>query len=226
MYNLLIQFKNVNFKYEHKTIFKNTNVDIKEGEFLFLVGESGIGKTTFLKMLYYDILPDSGNVIYDKFDSATLDKTDIPNVRQKTGIVFQDFKLLNDRNVFENIALPLNIVGEKSDIIKRKVFDVASMVGLIDKINIKPYDLSGGEQQRVAIARAIVNDPILLIADEPTGNLDPFISIDILKLLLRINMKGTTVIIATHNFELVKKFNNKRILQIKDFHLLDVRVKV
>ena len=200
MYNSLILFNNINFKYEHKTVFHDASIDIKEGEFIFLVGESGIGKTTFLKMIYFDIIPDKGNV--------------------------QDFKLLNDRNIFENIALPLYIAGEKTEVIKRKVFDAASVVGLINKVNDMPYDLSGGEQQRVAIARAIINDPLLLIADEPTGNLDPFISVDILKILLRINMKGTTVLIATHNFELVKKFHNKRILQIKDMKLFDVRVKI
>ena len=226
MYNSLILFNNINFKYEHKTVFHDASIDIKEGEFIFLVGESGIGKTTFLKMIYFDIIPDKGNVVYDKYDSATFDRTDVPKIRQKTGIVFQDFKLLNDRNIFENIALPLYIAGEKTEVIKRKVFDAASVVGLINKVNDMPYDLSGGEQQRVAIARAIINDPLLLIADEPTGNLDPFISVDILKILLRINMKGTTVLIATHNFELVKKFHNKRILQIKDMKLFDVRVKI
>lgn len=225
MYNTLVQFDNVSFSYHSKDIFRNANLEIKENEFIFMVGESGIGKTTLLKMMYFDTIPEKGKVVFDKYDSTTLDETDIPELRQKIGIVFQDFRLLNDRNIFENIALPLYVAGEKREAIKRKVFNVASTVGLINRINERPYDLSGGEQQRVAIARAMINDPSLLIADEPTGNLDPFIAIEIIKLLLKINMSGTSVIIATHNFDIVKRFQNKRIIQIKDFKLFDVRVK-
>lgn len=225
MYNTLVQFENVCFSYQSKEIFRNANLEIKEGEFIFMVGESGIGKTTLLKMMYFDTIPDKGKVVFDKYDSSTLDETEIAELRQKIGIVFQDFRLLNDRNIFENIALPLYIAGEKRESIKRKVFNVASTVGLINRINEKPYELSGGEQQRVSIARAMVNDPSLLIADEPTGNLDPFIAIEIIKLLLKINMSGTSVIIATHNFDIVKRFQNKRIIQIKDLKLFDVRVK-
>jgi len=225
MYNTLVQFNDVSFSYHSKDIFRNANLEIKENEFIFMVGESGIGKTTLLKMMYFDTIPEKGKVIFDKYDSTTLDETDIPELRQKIGIVFQDFRLLNDRNIFENIALPLYVAGEKRESIKRKVFNVASTVGLINRINERPYDLSGGEQQRVAIARAMINDPSLLIADEPTGNLDPFIAIEIIKLLLKINMSGTAVIIATHNFDIVKRFQNKRIIQIKDLKLFDVRVK-
>lgn len=225
MYNTLVQLDDVSFSYHSKEIFRNANLEIKENEFIFMVGESGIGKTTLLKMMYFDTIPEKGKVVFDKYDSTTLDETDIPELRQKIGIVFQDFRLLNDRNIFENIALPLYVAGEKREAIKRKVFNVASTVGLINRINERPYDLSGGEQQRVAIARAMINDPSLLIADEPTGNLDPFIAIEIIKLLLKINMSGTSVIIATHNFDIVKRFQNKRIIQIKDFKIFDVRVK-
>lgn len=225
MYNTILQLKEVDFNYNAKNIFKKTNLEIKEGEFIFLVGESGVGKTTLLKLIYFDLFPVNGTVKFDRFDSVTLDRTDIPLVRQKIGIVFQDFKLLNDRNVFENIALPLYILGEKSEAVRRKVFDVGSLVGLMNRLNEMPYDISGGEQQRVAIARAIVNDPLFLIADEPTGNLDPFIAMDIIKLLMKVNTKGTTVIVATHNFEIVKKFQNRRIIQIKEHSLVDVRVK-
>ncbi|MBN1634508.1 MAG: ATP-binding cassette domain-containing protein [Ignavibacteria bacterium] len=221
----MLQLKEVDFNYNAKNIFKKTNLEIKEGEFIFLVGESGVGKTTLLKLIYFDLFPVNGTVKFDRFDSVTLDRTDIPLVRQKIGIVFQDFKLLNDRNVFENIALPLYILGEKSEAVRRKVFDVGSLVGLMNRLNEMPYDISGGEQQRVAIARAIVNDPLFLIADEPTGNLDPFIAMDIIKLLMKVNTKGTTVIVATHNFEIVKKFQNRRIIQIKEHSLVDVRVK-
>lgn len=225
MYNTIFQLKDVDFNYNSKKIFEKTNLEIKEGEFIFLVGESGVGKTTLLKLIYFDLFPVNGTVKFDRFDSVTLDKTDIPLVRQKIGIVFQDFKLLNDRNVFENIALPLYIMGEKSEAVRRKVFDVGSLVGLMNRLNEMPYDISGGEQQRVAIARAIINDPLFLIADEPTGNLDPFIAMDIIKLLMKVNMKGTTVIVATHNFDIVKRFQDRRIIQIKEHSLVDVRVK-
>ena len=225
MYNTILELKNVDFSYNSKMIFEKTNLEMKEGEFAFLVGESGIGKTTLLKLFYFDLFPVSGTVKFDKFDSDTLDRTDIPLIRRKIGIVFQDFKLLNDRNVFENIALPLYIAGEKGEAVRRKVFEVGSLVGLMNRLNEMPYDISGGEQQRVAIARAIVNDPLFLIADEPTGNLDPFIAMDIIKLLMKVNMKGTTVIVATHNFEIVKRFQNQRIIQIKEHNLFDVRIK-
>lgn len=225
MYNTILQLKDVDFNYNSKNIFEKTNLEIKEGEFIFLVGESGVGKTTLLKLIYFDLFPVKGTLKFDRFDSVTLDRTDIPLVRQKIGIVFQDFKLLNDRSVFENIALPLYILGEKSEAVRRKVFDVGSLVGLMNRLNEMPYDISGGEQQRVAIARAIVNDPLFLIADEPTGNLDPFIAMDIIKLLMKVNTKGTTVVVATHNFDIVKRFRNRRIIQIKDQSLVDVRVK-
>ncbi|MCX7834328.1 MAG: ATP-binding cassette domain-containing protein [Ignavibacteria bacterium] len=225
MYNTILQFKNVKFSYHSKPIFDDANIEIKEGEFVFLVGESGIGKTTMLKLIYFDLFPEKGEIIFDNYKSSELDKSDIPEIRQKLGIIFQDFKLLNDRNVYENIALPLYISGEKKETIKRKVYDVASLVGLMNRLNEMPYDISGGEQQRVAIARALVNDPLFLLADEPTGNLDPFIALDIIKLLLKINMNGTSIIVATHNFEIVKRFQNRRIIQIKDKKLYDVRVK-
>ncbi len=221
----IVKFNNVSFSYPSKDIFKNASLELKEGEFVFLVGESGIGKTTLMKLLYFDLKPDEGTVQLEKYSSTDIDKSSIPELRQRIGIVFQDFKLLNDRNVFENIALPLNISGEKKEYIKKKVYDVASTVGLLNRLNEMPYDLSGGEQQRVVIARSVVNDPILLFADEPTGNLDPFIALDIIKLLLKINMSGTSIIVATHNFDIIKRFKDKRIIQIKDERLFDVRVK-
>ncbi|HPS65551.1 MAG TPA: ATP-binding cassette domain-containing protein [Ignavibacteria bacterium] len=221
----IVKFNNVSFSYPSKDIFKNASLDMKHGEFIFLVGESGIGKTTLMKLLYFDLKPDEGTVQLEKYSSTDIDKSSIPELRQHIGIVFQDFKLLNDRNVYDNIALPLNISGEKKEYIKKKVYDVASTVGLLNRLNEMPYDLSGGEQQRVVIARSVVNDPILLFADEPTGNLDPFIALDIIKLLMKINMSGTSVIVATHNFDIIKRFKDKRIIQIKDERLFDVRVK-
>jgi cell division transport system ATP-binding protein len=222
----MIDLKNIKFSYDNKEVFEDLNLEIRKEDFSFLVGESGIGKSTLLKLMYFDLFPKSGYVKFDTYDSMTIDKKEIPLLRRKIGIVFQDFKLLNDRNVFENIATPLYIALNKKEAVKNKVYDIASQLGLINYLKEMPYDLSGGEQQRVAIARAIVNDPIFLIADEPTGNLDPFISNEIIKLLIDINVKGTTVLVATHNFEIVKRFSDKRILQIKDKKVFDVRVKV
>lgn len=222
----MIRINNLKFSYDTKEIFDDLNVEIRKDDFTFLVGESGIGKSTLLKLLYFELLPKSGYVKFEEFDSATLDKKEIPLIRRKIGIVFQDFKLLNDRNVFENIATPLYITSNKKEAVKKKVYDIASKLGLINYLKEMPYDLSGGEQQRVAIGRAIVNEPVLLIADEPTGNLDPFISNEIIKLLIDINIQGTTVIVATHNFEIVKRFSDKRILQIKDKKVFDVRIKI
>ena len=222
----MIVFDNINFSYPNKEIFNTASTEINKNDFVFLVGESGIGKSTLLKLIYFDIFPSKGKVFFDEFNSSEIDNSEIPLARRKIGIVFQDFKLLFDRNVFENIALPLYILGLKSDLIKKRVFDTASKLGLMETLNELPYNLSGGEQQRVAIARAIIHEPILLIADEPTGNLDPFIAIDIIKLLNDINKTGTTVIIATHNFDIVKKFNDKRIIQIKNKQLFDVRIKM
>jgi len=222
----MITFSNISFSYSNKDVFCDTSLEINKGEFVFIVGESGIGKTTLLKLIYFDAKPKSGFVVFDDYNSNNVDRTEIPVLRRKIGIVFQDFKLLNDRNIFENLAVPLYITGEKKDSIKKRVFDISSKLGLIEYLNIFPYDLSGGEQQRVAIARAMINEPILLIADEPTGNLDPFVAMDIVKLLNDINKTGTTLIMATHNFDIVKKFGDKRILQIKEKKVFDVRLKV
>ncbi|HWQ81997.1 MAG TPA: ATP-binding cassette domain-containing protein [Ignavibacteria bacterium] len=221
----MISFANVTFGYQNKEIFENTSLEVKKGEFVFLVGESGIGKTTLLKLIHFELSPKTGNVTFENYNSGTIDRTEIPMLRRKMGFVFQDFKLLNDRNIFENIAVPLYITGEKKEIIKKKVFDIASKLGLMEHMKDMPFDISGGEQQRAAIARAMITEPVLLLADEPTGNLDPFVALDIMKLLNDINKTGTTMIIATHNFEIVKKFSDKRILQIKDKNLVDVRVK-
>ena len=222
---MIITLNNISFSYPAKEIFNSANLEIKRGEFLFVVGESGIGKTTLLKLLYFNSRPESGEVIFDDYNSSNIDKSEIPFLRRKIGIVFQDFKLLNDRNVFENIAIPLYISSTKKDVIKKRVYDTASKLGLMEHLNEMPYDLSGGEQQRVAIARAVVTEPILLLADEPTGNLDPFVALDIVRLLNDINKAGTTLIMATHNFDIVKKFSDKRIIQVKNKQLFDVRLK-
>lgn len=221
----MIEFQNVSYSYPNKQVFDNIDLKINSGEFVFLVGESGIGKSTLLKLIYLELFPTRGNMVIDNYNSSRIEKKEIPFLRRKLGVVFQDFKILHDRNVFENAAMPLYIEGMKKEFIKRKVYDVLSKVGLIDKVNDMPYDLSGGEQQRLAIARAIINDPIALIADEPTGNLDPFVSVEILKLISEINLFGTAVILSTHNFEIVRKMKDKRIIQIKEKKLFEVRLK-
>jgi cell division transport system ATP-binding protein len=221
----MIEFQNVSYSYPNKQVFDNIELKINAGEFVFLVGESGIGKSTLLKLIYLELFPTRGNMVIDNYNSSRIEKKEIPFLRRKLGVVFQDFKILHDRNVFENAAMPLYIEGLKKEYIKKKVYDVLSKVGLIDKINDMPYDLSGGEQQRLAIARAIINDPIALIADEPTGNLDPFVSVEILKLINEINLFGTAVILSTHNFEIVRKMKDKRIIQIKEKKLFEVRLK-
>jgi cell division transport system ATP-binding protein len=221
----LISFNNVSFFYPKKELFKDVTFKIEKGEFSFLIGESGTGKTTLLRMINMELPPQAGEVNVFNFSSKTIKKPEIPVVRRKIGFVFQDYKLLNDRDVFDNVALPLYLAGEKPDIIKKKVFNILNEVGIFDSYRKMPLELSGGEQQRVSIARAMVNEPYILIADEPTGNLDPFVSFEIIKLLLNINYKGTAVFMATHNYDIVKKLKSKRLMQIKDKKVFDVVIK-
>ncbi len=221
----MISFNNVCFSYPKKELFKDVTFKIEKGEFSFLIGESGTGKTTLLRMINMEIPPQIGDVNVFNFSSKTIKRPEIPIVRRKIGFVFQDYKLLNDRNVFDNVALPLYLAGEKPDIIKKKVFNILNEVGIFESYKKMPLELSGGEQQRVSIARAMVNEPYILIADEPTGNLDPFVSFEIIKLLLNINYKGTAVFMATHNYDIVKKLKSKRLMQIKDKKVFDVVIK-
>jgi cell division transport system ATP-binding protein len=221
----LINFNNITFSYPNKELFSEVSFMIDKGEFVFLIGESGTGKTSLLRMINMEIHPQQGEVIVYGFNSRIIKKPEIPLLRRKIGFVFQDYKLLNDRDIFENVALPLYLAGMKPDVIKKKVFNVLSEVGVLDSYKKMPLELSGGEQQRVSIARAMVNEPYILIADEPTGNLDPFVSFEIIKLLLNINLKGTAVFIATHNYDIVRRLKSKRLLQIKDKKVLDVVIK-
>jgi cell division transport system ATP-binding protein len=221
----LINFDKVAFSYPHKEIFSDVNFRIDKGEFVFLIGESGTGKTTLLRMINMELIPLSGEIVVSDYSSKTIKKPEIPLLRRKIGFVFQDFKLLEDRNVFDNVALPLYLSGLKPVVVKKKVFNVLNEVGVLDSYKKMPMELSGGEQQRVSIARAIVNEPFVLIADEPTGNLDPFVSFEIIKILLNINYKGTAVLVATHNYEIVRKLKSKRLMQIKDKKLFEVVIK-
>ncbi|EFR42805.1 cell division ATP-binding protein FtsE [Dialister micraerophilus] len=212
----MITFDNVSMQYDSKhTALRNINIKIDKGEFVFIVGPSGAGKSTFVKMLTHELTPASGKVIVDGVDITNLNRSEVPYYRRKLGIVFQDFRLLQEKTVFENIAFVLRVTGTKSKEIKERVAKVLSLVGLKNKANDYPSKLSGGEQQRIAIARALVNQPLLLIADEPTGNLDPVISEEIMELFNHINHMGTTIIMVTHNKELVNSMH-KRVVSIED----------
>lgn len=220
----MVRLTNVCVSFNKQTILDHVSLDIDAGEFVSLVGTTGSGKSTLLRLLYMDLRPDTGSVTVGKFSSGSISSKQIPLLRRKLGVVFQDFKLLEDRSVFENVAFSLYVTNARSADIKKKVLNVLANVGLSHKRNSMPHQLSGGEQQRVAIARALVNEPILLLADEPTGNLDPTTSLDILRLLKDINAKGTAVLMATHNYELVRKAQG-RIVQIKDRKVFDVKLK-
>ncbi|HJY64114.1 MAG TPA: ATP-binding cassette domain-containing protein [Ignavibacteria bacterium] len=221
----MISFENISFSYPSKELYKDVSFKIEKGEFAFLIGESGTGKTTLLRMINMELFPQKGDLIVYGFSAKSIKKPEIPVLRRKIGFVFQDYKLLDDRNVFDNVALPLYLSGMKPELIKKKVFNILNEVGVFDSYKKMPRELSGGEQQRVSIARAIVNEHYILIADEPTGNLDPFVSFEIIKLLLNINYKGTAVFMATHNYEIVRKLKSKRLMQIKDKKIFDVVIK-
>ncbi len=184
---------------------KDVSFHIAKGEFAFLTGHSGAGKTTVLRLIYADELPTSGEVRVSGFTTARLKRRDVPKLRRRLGIVFQDFRLLEDRTAEENVAFALEVTGVRHSVVQPKVVRVLSQVGLAAKSNAYPHQLSGGEQQRVAIARALVNDPLVLLADEPTGNLDERASRSVVELLRDINANGTAVIMATHNLGIVRQ---------------------
>jgi cell division transport system ATP-binding protein len=190
------------------------NVRIDRNEFVYLVGPSGAGKSTFMKLIYREEKPTKGNIIVNGFNLGKLRQRKIPYVRRNIGVVFQDFRLLPKLTVFENVAFAMEVIEAPKRIIRKRVAEVLQLVGLQDKMNAYPNQLSGGEQQRVSIARAIVNNPGVIIADEPTGNLDPETSLGIMRLMEEINMRGTTIIMATHNKEIVNTIR-KRVLAIE-----------
>ena len=219
----MITFKNVSISFNGQTILDDVNLHISRGEFVSLVGETGIGKTTLLRIIYMDLFPETGMVIVGRFNSDTITKSEIPYLRRTLGVVFQDFKLLEDRNVFDNVAFALQVIGVKKIEIQKRVLRVLADVGLSHKRSSMPHELSGGEQQRVVIARALINDPMIILADEPTGNLDPTTASDILELLKQINSKGTAILLASHNYDLVRKSQSK-ILQLKDGSVIPLEV--
>jgi cell division transport system ATP-binding protein len=200
----MIKTEHVSKVYKDSVIaLEDVNIEVRKGEFVFVVGPSGSGKSTFIRLLLKEEEPSRGNIYVAGKNIANLSPWKVPFLRRNVGTVFQDFKLLPDKTVFENVAFALEVIGKPKQVIDRRVPEILELVGLGDKLNNYPEELSGGEQQRVSIARAFVNRPLILLADEPTGNLDPSTSVDIMKLLDRINRTGTTVIMATHDNAIV-----------------------
>lgn len=192
----------------------NINLHINEGEFVFVVGASGSGKSTFIKLLLKELDPTEGEIIIANQNLNKIRKSAVPKFRRNLGVVFQDFRLLKDRNVYENVAFAQRVIEKPNRLIKKHVPEVLTLVGLANKYKSYPLELSGGEQQRVALARALVNRPQILLADEPTGNLDPKNSVEIIKLLGEINARGTTVVVVTHNREIVNAMG-KRVVRLR-----------
>ncbi|AJG99918.1 cell division ATP-binding protein FtsE [Clostridium beijerinckii] len=212
----MIKFVDVTKVYDNNTLaLKNVNLTIEKGDFAFLVGSSGAGKSTIIKMLFKEIEPTHGRLILNDTDVTNLNKNQIPFYRRKIGVIFQDFKLIPTLNVYENVAFALRVIGVSTKDIKKKVPMALSLVGLSDKFRSFPSQLSGGEQQRVSIARAIVNDPNILIADEPTGNLDPETAMGVMDTLDNVNKNGTTILMATHARDIVDSMR-KRVIAIEN----------
>ena len=214
--NRMIRMKNVSKIYENGAVaLDHVNIEIAKGEFVFVVGVSGAGKSTFIKMLFREELPTEGELFVNGHDVVHMDMTDVPYLRRGLGVIFQDYRLLSDKTVYENVAFAMRVIEAPRQMIQRRVNAVLDVVGLRDKYRDFPSQLSGGEQQRVAIARAIVNDPAILIADEPTGNLDPETSWDIMDIFKRINAAGTTIVMATHDKNIVDTMQ-RRVVAIED----------
>ena len=210
----MIEFRNVSKVYNNGTeALHNINLKVEKGEFVFIVGSSGAGKSTFLKLITCEERPNEGQVIIDGQDISHIRKGKIPYVRRKMGLVFQDFRLIDHMTVYDNVAFAMRVVGASPKAIKKRVPYILGLVGLQHKAKHYPTEMSGGERQRVGLARALVNNPSMIIADEPTGNIDPALSYEIVDLLSAINERGTTVLMVTHEHSLVKHFH-KRIIQI------------
>ena len=216
----MIEFDNVSMTYQTGThALKDVTFTIQDGEFVFVIGRSGAGKSTLIKLLTCEEKPTQGRVLIDRYDISRIRRSLIPYLRRNIGMVFQDFRLIYTKTVFENVAFAMEIIGSSRGSIRRRVPIVLSIVGLREKAQAKPNELSGGEQQRVAIARAMVNNPMIILADEPTGNLDPANSESVMALLEEINHSGTTVIICTHDQDLVDRMK-KRVVEIDDGFLI------
>ncbi len=220
----MIEFKNVKKTYQNGTEALNgVDLKIEDGEFVFIVGSSGAGKSTLTKLLTREEKITEGSLTVDEFDLVKMPNRKVPYYRRRIGVVFQDFRLLTDKTVYENVAFAMEIIGEPKKVIKRRVPTILSIVGLQDKANSFPDQLSGGEQQRVALARALANNPKTIIADEPTGNIDPKLSLEIMNLLVKIHKKNKTVIVVTHEKQLVDYFQ-QRVVTIENGAVVSDRV--
>ena len=209
----LIEFKGVSKNYSNGThALDDVNIKINKGEFVFVVGPSGAGKSTFIKLMMHEEKVNTGEVIVNGYKMSKIKPREVPYFRRTMGIVFQDFRLIPNMNVFENVAFSLRVVGASNKDIRRRVAAVLSQVGLGNKARCYPNELSGGEQQRVGLARALVNNPQIIIADEPTGNVDPEMSYEIVDLLTEINRRGTTIVMVTHEHQLVRDFGRRVIM--------------
>ena len=211
----MITLENVSKSYaKGQPALNDVSLHIDKGEFVFIVGNSGSGKSTLIKLLLKELEPTSGTIIVNDQDLGKMKRRKVPKYRRGVGVVFQDFRLLKDRNVYENVAFAQRVIERPNRVIKKRVPEILTLVGLAEKYKSFPRELSGGEQQRVALARALVNRPNILLADEPTGNLDPKNSLEIMKLLEEINERGTTVLVVTHNREIVNSFR-KRVITMR-----------
>ena len=211
----MIELENVSMTYPGgNQALKNVNINIEKGEFVFIVGSSGSGKTTLFRLLLKELDPTEGNITVAGYDYGKIKRKDIPKVRRRIGVVFQNFRLLKDRTIYENVAFAQRVIQTPARYIRRRVPAMLTLVGLADKYKSYPKELSGGEQQRVAMARALVNNPDIILADEPTGNLDHKNSLDIMNLLEDINKRGTTVVVVTHNKDIVNEMK-KRVITLK-----------
>ena len=220
----MIEFKDVSKGYSNGTVaLEHVNLTIDDGEFVFVVGASGAGKSTLMKLLLREEKPTGGKLIVGDYDLTRIPNYKIPYYRRQLGMVFQDFRLFEKKTVYENVAFAMRVIGESSKEIKRRVPTILSIVNLSDKYKNFPSELSGGEQQRVALARALANNPSIIIADEPTANIDPKLKIEIMNLLLKINKRGKTVIVVTHEKNLVDFFQ-QRVITLQDGHLVDDKV--
>jgi len=219
----IVQLNNVSLNYDHRSILIDANFKLEQQEFVYLIGPTGVGKSSFLKLLYRDVVAQSGEVVVNGYQLKKLKLKKIPELRRSMGIVFQDFQLLTDRTIFENVAFSLHVTGYPNSKISTKVNELLTLVGLSHRFKQMPQDLSGGEQQRVVIARALANEPRLLLADEPTGNLDPDASKEVMDILLNIHKKGTAILMVTHDHSLVKKYPSRTVI-LKDGKVNDLDI--
>tara|TARA_Y100001954_G_scaffold216829_1_gene248397 strand:- start:9196 stop:9846 length:651 start_codon:yes stop_codon:yes gene_type:complete len=215
----MINFIDVTLKHQNSRGIHNVSFNVHKGQFVYLMGPTGAGKSTIINSIIKSVKPDSGQILVNNYDVSNLSENELFLYRRDIGMVFQDFKLVNDRTIFENVALPLQIIGVHKNIINEKVQNILNKVGLKHKSQSKPFELSGGEQQKICVARALIKNPKIVVADEPTGNLDPSSSDDIIDLLENESNKGTTIIMATHNYPLIEnrikhfiELNNGRVV--------------